>query len=370
MATVRELSIGSVLKTGEKISAGQNLTGAAKKATLMAQFPSERAAGNDTTGDFQLTDLYKNGLLFTAYDMTSRDSGNLRSMRSGGGGSSNSISSLVSKTTSSLVSKATSKLSSSTGISIGTNNSTVSKKPVVNILLPRSKSDVESTSHRFNDVGDSLISRGGGTATGVLSNMASTAVFGALESITQGIMADNNEQIYNASRSMYAGADNRTKVFTWDLTPRTPHDLLAIINIYQYFNYYSYGETGTSQFAKETAAQLNEWYKSTILETLAPEEASKNNTLFEKMTSSLSNVLVVSNPTIWMVENFGKTSKFDGRRELFGPCQIQSIRFDKTPNGQFNGLAIAPNLPSTFTLEITMREIITLNRASIYSGGL
>ncbi|HBU6287460.1 TPA: baseplate tail-tube junction protein, partial [Escherichia coli] len=36
--------------------------------------------------------------------------------------------------------------------------------------------------------------------------------------------------------------------------------------------------------------------------------------------------------------------------------------------GNFNGLAIAPNLPSTFTLEITMREIITLNRASLYAG--
>ena len=62
------------------------------------------------------------------------------------------------------------------------------------------------------------------------------------------------------------------------------------------------------------------------------------------------------------------SSKFDGKTEIFGPCQIQSIRFDKTPNGNFNGLAIAPNLPSTFTLEITMREIITLNRASLYAG--
>ena len=76
---------------------------------------------------------------------------------------------------------------------------------------------------------------------------------------------------------------------------------------------------------------------------------------------------MVTNPTVWFVRNFGTTSKFDGRTEVFGPCQIQSIRFDKTPNGNFNGLAVAPNMPSTFTLEITMREILTLNRASLYA---
>ncbi|MFP9202582.1 baseplate tail-tube junction protein, partial [Enterococcus faecalis] len=135
---------------------------------------------------------------------------------------------------------------------------TISNSPIANILLPRSKSDVDTSSHRFNDVQESLISRGGGTATGVLSNIASTAVFGALESITQGIMADNNEQIYTTARSMYGGAENRTKVFTWDLTPRSTEDLMAIINIYQYFNYFSYGETGKSQYAAEIKGYLDD----------------------------------------------------------------------------------------------------------------
>lgn len=345
MAIVKEITSDIIKKTGETVSAGQSTRSRARTGTYTAQFPAARAAGNDTTGDFQVSDLYKNGLLFTAYDLTSRDSSTLRSMRSSA--SSSQLVDIFSKNT----------------------PSGMKKTPLVNMLLPRSKSDVDSTSHRFNDVGDSLITRGGGTATGVLSNMASSAVFGALESITQGIMADNNEQIYNSSRSMYGGAENRTKVFTWDLTPRTPQDLIEIINIYEYFNYFSYGETGTSQYAKEVKSGLDDWYKSTILNTLSPEDASKNNTLFEKMTSALSNVLVVANPTIWIVRNFGKTSKFDGKTDVFGPCQIQSIRFDKTPNGQYNGLAIAPNLPSTFTLEVTMREIVALNRGSLYSEG-
>ena len=362
MAIVKEITTDLIKKSGEKISAGQSAKSEVVTKTYTAQFPTGRASGNDTTGDFQVTDLYKNGLLFTAYNMSSRDSGSLRSMRSNYSSSSSSILRTARNTISSTVSKL------SNGLISNNNSGTISKAPIANILLPRSKSDVDTSTHRFNDVQESLISRGGGTATGVLSNIASTAVFGALESITQGIMADNNEQIYTTARSMYGGAENRTKVFTWDLTPRSTEDLMAIINIYQYFNYFSYGETGKSQYAAEIKGYLDDWYRSTLIEPLSPEDAAKNKTLFEKMTASLTNVLVVSNPTVWMVKNFGATSKFDGKTEIFGPCQIQSIRFDKTPNGNFNGLAIAPNLPSTFTLEITMREIITLNRASLYAG--
>lgn len=348
MAIVTELKEKAIKAAGVSISAGQSTsTQTTKSKVYTSQFPASRADGNDTSGDFQVTDLYKNGLLFTAYNMNSRDSGSLRSIRS-----------LAQSTVSSVLG----------GNRIGSSNSSIQKNPVVNLLLPRSKSDVDTASHRFNDIGDSLISRGGGTATGVLSNMASTAVFGALESITQGIMADNNEQIYNTSRSMYGGAENRTKVFTWDLTPRTPEDLIAIIEIYQYMNYFSYGETGKSQYAAEIKNYLDEWYNSTFIKPMTPSDSNSSGTIFESMTSALTNVLVVSNPTIWVVKNFGATSKYDGLTDVFGPAQIQSIRFDKTPNGNFNGLAIAPNLPSTFTLEVTMREIVALNRASLYSG--
>ncbi|MFP9216715.1 baseplate tail-tube junction protein, partial [Enterococcus faecalis] len=90
--------------------------------------------------------------------------------------------------------------------------------------------------------------------------------------MTQGIMAYNNEQIYTTARSMYGGAENRTKVFTWDLTPRSTEDLMAIINIYQYFNYFSYGETGKSQYAAEIKGYLDDWYRSTLIEPLSPED--------------------------------------------------------------------------------------------------
>ncbi|AHY25177.1 baseplate tail tube cap [Pectobacterium bacteriophage PM2] len=351
----RELTgedVWNIWKGGEKTSAGQSKQKTAQK-TISAQYPAERAAGNDSTNDFRVTDLYKNGLLFTAYDYSSRTTPDMRSLRERyqkgvNSGVFNALSSLV---------KGEQKPEN------------FNSAPVANILLPRSKSDVDSVSHKFNDVGESLITRGGGTATGILSNIASTSVFGAIESLTNGVMADHGEQMYNTARSMYAGPDNRTKVFTWEMTPRNVQDLIQIIKIYEIFNYYSYGETGNSAFAADLKSQIDEWYKGTFFKKEAID--SYNGTLTgEQITNFLSNVIVVSNPTIWFIRNFGTTSSFDGKTDIFGPCQIQSIRFDKTPDGHFNGLSVAPNMPSTFVLEITFREILTLNRANLYMGGI
>lgn len=335
----------AISKLGVSTSAGQSNTSSSTVKTIVAQYPAERAAATDGTNDIRVNDLYKNGLLFTAYDFKSRTSTDMRTSR-------------------------TEQQKASQYSILNSGKSNVDKTPLANILLPRSKSDVDSASHRFNDVGESLITRGGGNIGGILSNVASTAVFGAIDSITQGAMADHSEQIYNTARSMYAGADNRTKTFVWDMTPRNTQDLVQIIKIYEIFNYLSYGETGNSDYAKELKAQLDAAYKTTFINPLTPDGADTSNTMFENITSFLTNVIVVSNPTIWYIRNFGTTSNFDGKTDIFGPAQISSVRFDKSPNGQFNGLAIAPNLPSTFTLEVTFREILTLNRGTIYANGI
>lgn len=333
-----------ISKGGVNISAGKPSSSPQTK-TLLAQFPAERASGSDDSTDLRVHDLYKNGLLFTAYNYSSRTTGSLRDFRK----DHNKITQIL------------------TGKK---NQAELNKDSIANILLPRSQSDIDNISHKFNDVGESLISKGGGSATGALSNLASTSVFGALESMTQGIMADYGEQIYTTARSMYAGPDNRTKVYTWHLTPRTPQDLIQILRIYEIFSYFSYGDNGSSNFAKEIKASIDSWYKETILNPTTPEGADTSNSIFENITSFLSNVIVVSNPTIWMISNFGRTSSFDGKTDVFGPAQIQNIRFDKSPNGQFSGLAIAPNLPSTFTLELTFREILTLNRGTLFAEGI
>lgn len=335
----------AISKIGSSLSAGQSITKSPTTKTVVAQYPAERAAATDGGTDIRVSDLYKNGLLFTAYDFKSRTSTDLRTSRS-------------------------EQQKASQYSILNSGKSSIDKTPLANLLMPRSKSDVDSSSHRFNDVGESLITRGGGNIGGILSNVASTAVFGAIDSITQGAMADHSEQIYNTARSMYAGADNRTKTFVWDLTPRNIQDLIQIIKIYETFNFFSYGETGNSQYAKELKAQLDAAYKTTFINPLTPDGADTSNTIFENVTSFLSNVIVVSNPTIWYIRNFGTPSNYDGKTDIFGPAQISSVRFDKSPNGQFNGLAIAPNMPSTFTLEVSFREILTLNRGTLYANGI
>nr|DAG29679.1 MAG TPA: baseplate subunit [Caudoviricetes sp.] len=337
-------------KAGVKTSAG--FTSKNKGKTLTAQFPAERASGNDASG-YYINDLYNNGLLFTAYDYTSRTTGSLRDFRkkknvaSGFGGSVNIA---------------------GFDLNLGGRNAAFDREAIANILLPRSQSDVDAASHKFNDVGESVISRGGGTLGGALSNMASTAVFGGIESITGGYLADHGEQIYNTARSMYAGADARTKNYVWHLTPRSIEDLRNILIIYETFLELSYGSSGISSTAKELKAEVDAWYKNTLLRKSTPEEAKRNDTLFEGITDFISNVITVSNPTIWMISNFGKRTSFEGRSDVFGPAQISSVRLDKSPDGKFNGLAISPNLPSTFVLEVSFREILTLSRGTIFGS--
>ena len=341
-------------KIGTTTSAGQSSGSEYVAKTMTAQFPAERASAIDSVDSEQVNELYQNGLLFTAYEYSSRTTPDLRTIRSGIQNESKVV--RIAKKIETAIQSIQSKSSAT--------SSGVSKEPVANILLPRSKSDNDMTSHKFNDVGESIITRGNGTATGILSNIASTAVFGAIESATQGLMADYGEQIYNTARSMYSGAENRNKTYTWELTPRTTDDLVQILKIYEIFNFYSYGVVGNSAFAKEMKSTIDDWYKNTFIKNI--NEDSKVSTAMESVTSFLSNVIVVSNPTVWFIQNFGTSSPYDGIADIFGPAQIQSIRFDKAPDGNFNGLAVAPNMPSSFVLEITFREILTLNRASLY----
>lgn len=359
--TTAETETNFINKLGTFVSAGKSSHQEQQHTKVFeAQYPDGRASATDHTDDTRIQDLYENGLLFTAIEYKGRTTPELTDMR---GQMQKQISDSIDNAKG-IVNKIRGKK---------TKNKSVGgaiKNPVCQILLPRSKSDNDNISHKFNDVGDSIITRGNGTALGVLSNLASTAVFGGLESITQGVMADHGEQIYNASRSMYNGADHRTKTYTWELTPRNEGDLAQIIRIYELFSFFSYGVTGNSQYAKEIKASIDDWYKNTFLTKVTPENAPSQKTMMESVTSFLSNVIVVSNPTVWFIQNFGTMTNYDKHADIFGPAQISNIRFDKAPDGDFRGLAIAPNMPSTFVLEITFREILTLNRSSLYGGDI
>lgn len=337
----------TVSKMGIPTGAGK--AGNAKLSNMIvAQYPAERASANDTKVDIRVNDLYKNGLLFTAYEFNSRTTPSLRDFRK-----RHSTPQLI-------------DLNPRNYIARYSGTSKLDQNSIANILLPRSKTDVDNISHKFNDVGESLMSKGGGSVTGALSNIASTAVFGAINSLSNGIMADYGEQIHTTSRSMYAGADHRSKVFTWELTPKNIEDLIQILIIYRTLANLSYGRIGTSGFAKEVKSAIDNWYKQTFINPLTPDDSDRSGTFMEDVTSFLTNVIVVSNPVVWMIKNFGDSNSFDGVEDVFGPAQIQSIRFDKSPNGNFSGLAIAPNLPNTFILEVTFREIMTLQNGDLF----
>lgn len=340
---------------------------------VILQYPAERSSAVDGN-DESVSRLYRNGLVFKAYNYDSRTTPDLAAQRGEESKKQETTGSEPAEAKKDTIEtpKFSASLIQSAKASVGRTAAPkkaakrydgVKKEHVCTILMPRSKSDNDVTSHKFNDVGESLITRGNGSITGVLSHMASHNVFGAIDSMTQGLMADKNEQIYTTARSMYSGADNRTKTFTWELTPRTLADLENILKIYQIFNFYSYGTVGNSKYAKGIKAAIDEWYKKTFIKPLTPDGANTSGTIMEGITEFLTNVITVSNPTIWYVNHSTFNSDgFSNSFELFGPAQIQNIRFDRAPDGQFSGLEVAPNVSSTFVLEITMREILVLNR--------
>ena len=344
MANIKN-EISSITKAGTSVSAGSS-SSSALSTTIQLQFPSARASGNDgNSSELSVTDLYKNGLLFTAYDFSSRTTPEMTSFR---------------KTQLSISTVSSSSIA---------NSVSGSNKPVANILLPRSRVDIDEISHKFNDVGESVMTKGNNTVSGAISNVASTAVFGMLDSITSGIMADHNEQIYTTARSMYAGPNNRVKTYRWTFTPRTIQDLIQIIKIHKTFAYYSYGAVGNSQYAKQIKGEIDTAYNK-VLNQFKDDKTQNYTSIMSEVTSFLTNVIVVSNPTIWVVKNFGNTTSFDQQEDVFGPCQIQSISFDKAPDGEFNGLSVAPNMASSYVMELTMREILTLSRSSLYLNGV
>lgn len=318
-----------------------------RSSTVLAQFPAERSAATDSSSAVAVNNLYKNGTMFTAYNYSSRTTTSLKDFRTKKG-----IGGVVAG-------------------ALGGTIQNISKDAIATILMPKSQTDVDVITHKFNDVEDSIMTKGGGSMSGAISSMASHALFGAVESIANGYMADHGEQIQAASRSMYGGPDNRTKNFMWVLVPRTVYDLIEIVKIHEIFAYLSYGKTGqTSSQAKELKNSIDQWYRETLLNPMTPESTHGSGSMFEGVTEFLTNVLVVSNPTIWMIENFGSNNALEARSGVFGPAQISSVRFDKTSNGHFGGLSVAPNLPSAFILEVSFTEIIALNRDVLFNNSI
>lgn len=237
---------------------------------------------------------------------------------------------------------------------------------VCTIMMPMSNADVSVDSHNFNATKMSKVDRAGGDIMGFVSNALSDIVGSITENVTGGYLADNDEQLYQIGRNSYGGANIRSRTFTWDLTPTNARDYQELMMIIRAFRHFSYGRLSkNSATLKEGGDMLSGGFQSAQnMMTDGIGQERQQQVLIPKITDGLSNAMVVSNPTIWYIKKYGTVGSVTDTN-LFGPCQIENITVDAAPDGQFNGLAIAPGLSTSYRISITFRELITLTQDSL-----
>lgn len=146
MVIVKEIIVDLIKKFGEKILVGQSIKLEVGIKIYIVQFLIGCVSGNDIIEDFQVIDLYKNGLLFIVYNMLFRDFGSFRLMRFNYFFLFLSILCIVRNIISSIVLKLLN------GLILNNNLGIISKFFIVNIFLLRFKFDVDILLYRFNDV--------------------------------------------------------------------------------------------------------------------------------------------------------------------------------------------------------------------------
>lgn len=306
---------------------------------LILQYPANRESVEDSIAYEGLSDsLYKSSLLFSAYDWKGRTHDELSGWKRkigfnlDGFGRSQGYSSMLK----------------------------------ANILLPRSDTDVDTYGHQFNTVEDSLITRGDGSLAKSIGVAISTSIFSVLDRTTKGMFADQGESIGPPTRSTYKGADHRTKTFTWTFAPYSVDDMAQLLMILKTFIFYSHGISGSSEIVEGLFRDAINAYRQVIGSLAFGDGVHKDDiTIAENALSYFKDVRVQSNPTMWFVRNFTTQKQGTYDNNLFGPANIVNININRTPDGRFNGLAMNPDLPSSLTLEITLREALANTRATL-----
>lgn len=279
--------------------------------------------------------IYKDNTIFTAYNMTSRTHSSL---------SSNLF-----------------------DIALGRDNYGLNSETIANIMMPRSNSDVDEFAHEFQTSEASLMSRGNQSVANAIGSGLSTMVAGVFDNITKGFFADHGESIGTPTRSVYKGAEHRTKTYSWRLTPRNDNDLIALLQIMRTFAVLSYGIGHSSN-------QINNYVDMAIGAIrdhwgLDRGGVRDDTTLTsEAILNTFKYVKVMSNPTLWYIRNYNHQSVGMPDYSMFGPANITNIKIDKAPDGHFQGLAKYPNISATYDIEITFREALSHTRETI--GGV
>lgn len=280
--------------------------------------------------------VYKDNTIFTAYNMSSRTHSSL---------SSNLF-----------------------DIALGRDSYGLNTETIANIMMPRSNTDVDEFSHEFQTSEASLMSRGNQNVANAIGSGLATMVSGIFDNITKGFFADHGEAIGTPTRSVYKGAEHRTKTYSWRLTPRNDNDLIALLQIMRTFAVLSYGVGhNSSQVGKGI---------DTLIDGIKTYYENKHKVKFEDEFSTTSMdiaeafryVKVMSNPTLWYIRNYNHQSVGMPDYSMFGPANITNIKIDRAPDGHFQGLAKYPNISATYDIEITFREALSHTRETI--GGV
>lgn len=320
---------------GTKISAGP-VSSVTKQGPLALMYPTGRAAGR--ADNIVSTAEYQNGWIFTGMNQSDKRYSSMSSAR-------NRM-------------RVTGYRDRLSPVSI--------QEAVCTVLMPMSSTDVDRDSHNFNANKISKVDRAGGGLMSFMSNAISDMTGSVVDSVTGGMLADNDEQLYQAGRNSYGGANIRTKTFTWEVTPENAKDYQAFTNICTAFRLYSYGNVNKdSATLKKIGSQIKDAGQDAQNKlTDITGQDRQQQSILPSIADQLVNAMTVSNPTVWYIRKYGVSGVADDSM-FFGPAQIESIEVDNAPDGEFIGTAISPGMAATRKLTITFREVIALTRDTI-----
>lgn len=336
---VIDKSLEDISKMGIPISAGTSNTNTLN-STVQLSYPAGAAAA--MARDIPNMQGVNNGLILSVFKFNNGTYQNLRGIQN--------------------------KHSVSFGsIGVGKANNVTQSGSLATILMPQVGYD-RSLNNKFNDNRISKWERGNNSLLGMIGPVASDIVSGMMERVTGGINADNNEQISTAGRSTYAGTDQRTFTFTWEIVPKNADDLIALAQIYHVLMYFAVGITRKGMKVTEDITSiiqgLQEKGAEVVKNGLGGKEVKTNNTIATSLISEiLNNTITVSNPYYWNIRKYDSQGA-DLLAESYAPCQIQNITLSD-PSGPLNGFYLAPSMSSKYTLSVTFRELIALTHGGI-----
>lgn len=307
---------------------------------LTLSYPTNRLNLFEQIANNNMMDsLYKDNLIFNAYDLS-------------GNRTRNGI------------------LGSAIDVITGKDNYGLNSNSLVNIMMPRSTTDIDEHTHEFVTSEQSLMSRGNDSIGNAIGSGISTMVADIFDNMTKGHFADSGEAIGTPTRATYKGAGHRTKTYTWKLSPRNLADLVSLMQIVRAFALYSYGTSSNSKIVGSLANDIitgirNHYGKN--------HDINGVNLTSEDIINSFRYVKVMTNPTLWYIRNYNhKSLGALNDSSIFGPANIINMKINKVPDGTFQGFSSAPNMASSYLIEITFREAISHTRDTITNviGGM